>query len=99
MALRREQVGPWRVEDAVPLAALTGREPLLPPRALVADLPGVDLAPEELLVVAHGRDVSRPGPTEGEAALLLAGRLVAVARAVPGGWHPAVVLREDGAAP
>ena len=98
VALRRERVGPWRVEDATPLGELTGREALLPPRALVADLPEVSLAPEELSAVAHGRDLGRPGPTEGEAALLLDGRLVAVARAVPGGWHPAVVLRGDGAA-
>jgi tRNA pseudouridine55 synthase len=90
--LRREAVGPWRVSEALPLAGLTGREPLLPPRALVSELPGVELAPEEVLLVGHGRDVPRAGPTRGEAALLEGGRLVAVARAVPAGWHPAVVL-------
>jgi hypothetical protein len=36
--------------------------------------------------------VERPGPTAGEAALVELGRLVAVGRAVPNGWHPAVVL-------
>ncbi len=92
--LRRERVGEWRVEDATPLERLTGDEPLLAPRELVAHLPGVALEAEELAAVGHGRDVARPGPTEGEAALLLDGRLVAVARAVPGGWHPAVVLAE-----
>ena len=90
--LRRESIGPWRVADATPLAELTGAEPLLPARALVEDLRQVPLASEELARVAHGRDVAREGPTEGEAALLDGDRLVAVARAVPLGWHPVVVL-------
>jgi tRNA pseudouridine55 synthase len=91
-ALRREQIGPWRVEQAMPLAGLTGAEPLLPARALVGELHRVALTPEELIAVGHGRTVSREGPTEGEAALLDGERLVAVARAVPAGWHPVVVL-------
>lgn len=90
--LRRERIGPWRVEAAHQLGALTGRETLLPPRELVRELPGVELSPEETALVGHGRDIVREGPTEGEAALLDGGRLVAVARAVPSGWHPAVVL-------
>ena len=93
--LRREAVGDWRVEDATHLERLTGSEPLLAPRALVADLPGVPLEPEESAAVRHGRDLARPGGTEGEAALLSEGRLVAVARAVPGGWHPVVVLADE----
>jgi tRNA pseudouridine55 synthase len=96
--LRRERVGEWRVEDATSLEQLTGSEPLLAPRALVADLPGVSLEPEERAAVRHGRDVARPGPTEGEAALLFEERLLAVARGVPGGWHPVVVL-PDGVDP
>ena len=96
--LRREMVGDWRVEDATPLERLSGSEPLLSPRALVADLPEVPLEPEESAAVRHGRDVARPDSTEGEAALLADGRLVAVARAVPGGWHPVVVLA-DGVDP
>ena len=91
--LRRERIGPWRVEGAHPLVALTGRETLLPARELVGELPGIELAPDEVTLVGHGRDVARPEPTAGEAALLDGGRLVAVAQAVPAGWHPAVVLR------
>ncbi len=94
--LRRERIGPCGVEAAVPLADLTGREPLLPPRALVADLPAIELSAEEISAVAHGRDVRRPGATAGEAALCEGERLVAVARAVPEGWHPAVVLVPSG---
>jgi tRNA pseudouridine55 synthase len=91
--LRRERIGPWRVESAHPLAELTGGETLLPARELVGELPGIELAPDEVTLVGHGRDVIRPEPTAGEAALLEGGRLVAVAQAVPAGWHPAVVLR------
>ncbi len=97
--LRRERIGPWAVEDAVPLAALTGAEVLLPPRAVVAGLPEVALSPEEALGVMFGRDVVRCGPTEGESALLLGTRLVAVARAAPSGWHPQVVLPREGGEP
>jgi len=90
--LRRERIGPWPVGAAHRLGELTGQETLLPPRELVNDLPGVALSPEEVALVGHGRDVPRAGPTAGEAALLDGDRLVAVARAVPEGWHPAVVV-------
>jgi tRNA pseudouridine55 synthase len=89
--LRRLGIGAWRVEDAHPLAGLTGREPLLPPRDLVAALPGVALSDAEAALVQHGRDVARVGAA-GEAALLHEDRLVAVATASETGWHPAVVL-------
>ena len=91
-ALRREQIGPWRVEDATALAALTGRESLRAARELVQELPGIELTPEEAVLVGHGRDIAREGPTSGEAALVAGDRLIAVAQAVPSGWHPAVVL-------
>ncbi len=90
--LRRERIGPWAVEHAIPLAELTGSESLLPPKALVADLERVELSPDEAIAVGHGRVVPRPGPTAGEAALLVGERLLAVARATPGGWQPTVVL-------
>lgn len=90
--LRRERIGPWLVEAAHPLDGLTGQESLLSPRELVSDLPAVALEPEEVVLVRHGRDVAREGPTAGEAALLDGASLVAVARAAPAGWHPAVVL-------
>lgn len=91
-ALRRERIGPFGVEDAVPLDRVTGAERLIPAERLVAGLPSVPLAEAEVGAVAHGRDVKREGETSGEAALLADGRLVAIGQAVPGGWHPAVVL-------
>ncbi|HEU5220249.1 MAG TPA: tRNA pseudouridine(55) synthase TruB [Gemmatimonadales bacterium] len=90
--LRREKIGPWRVDQARPLAGLDGSEPLLPPRSLVDDLAAVSLDAEEIIAVGHGRTIRRDGVSEGEAALLDGQRLVAVARAAPGGWHPVVVL-------
>jgi tRNA pseudouridine55 synthase len=95
-SLRRVRIGPWDVDRAMPLASLTGREALLPPLALLAGLPEVPLTADELPSVRLGRDVTRAGPTEGEAALVDEGRLVAVARAVPNGWHPAVVMPPPG---
>ena len=96
--LRREQVGSWRVADAHPLAALTGGEPLLPVETLVDELPRVPLGPDEARAARHGRDVVRPDAVEDEAALCEGDRLVAVARRVTGGWHPAVVLPEGAPA-
>ena len=101
-ALRREQIGSWRVESAYPLATLTGREPLLPPQDLVAELPRVMLSPAEVSAVRQGRDLARPdlAGDGDEAALFDGDRLVGIGRRIPGGWHPAVVLAETvGAAP
>jgi len=91
-ALRRIRIGPWSVEQAEPLASLTGREALLPALTLLSGLPEVPVAAEEMPALRVGREIARPGPTEGEAALVENGRLVAVGRASPLGWHPAVVL-------
>ena len=92
--LRRLAIGPWNVEDAVPLAGLAGTEPLLPPLALLDGLPVVELDADELVMVRVGRDVARPGASAAEAALTHAGRLVAVGTATSLGWHPTVVLPE-----
>jgi tRNA pseudouridine55 synthase len=94
-ALRRIRIGPWSVEQAEPLGSLTGREALLPPLALLRGLPEVAVAGDEMPALRVGREILRPGPTEGEAALVANGRLVAVGRASPRGWHPAVVLPPD----
>jgi tRNA pseudouridine55 synthase len=90
-ALRREAIGAFQVTQAVPLDGLEAGT-LIPPESLVAGLAQVELRDDETAAVSHGRAVLREGSTAGEAALLGGGRLVAVARAVPGGWHPSVVL-------
>ena len=89
--LRREWIGTLRVADAHPLDTIDAGTVLLPPLDLVAHLPRVELDPEELAAVSHGRPVARD-LTTGEAALVREGRLVAVAEATPAGWHPRVVL-------
>ncbi len=91
-ALRREAVGRFEVDEAMPLDRLDPAGPVVSPEALVADLPSVVLEYDEAAAVAHGRDVRRAEQPQGEAALFAGGKLVAVARAVPGGWHPALVL-------
>jgi tRNA pseudouridine55 synthase len=90
-ALRREAIGAFQVTQAVTLDGLEAGT-LIPPESLVAGLAQVELRDDETAAVSHGRAVLREGSTAGEAALLAGGRLVAVARAVPGGWHPSVVL-------
>lgn len=98
--LRRERIGPWRVEDAFPLAGLTGAEPLLAPAALVAELERIPLSSEEARLVRHGKDLDRPAAGPGmQAALYEGDELVAVARRVSHGWHPAVVLPSSNGSP
>jgi tRNA pseudouridine55 synthase len=95
-ALRREAIGGIRVEDALPLAALEGRVPLLPPEAVLEHLPPVDLAAAEAADVAHGRPVRRDGGTAALVRLMADRRLVAVARR-DGEWlRPVVVLEGPG---
>jgi tRNA pseudouridine55 synthase len=94
--LRREAIGPLRVEEAVALDALSPAK-VIPARRVVADLPQVELDDAAHEAVAHGRAVADPRaarlPDDGtEVALLHGGELVAMARA-DGGWlRPQVVL-------
>jgi tRNA pseudouridine55 synthase len=90
-SLRREWIGPLRVEDAVPLDALDPGTPLLPPLALIGGLPRVEVGAEEAGGIRHGRPVVRPGAL-GEAALVHEGDLVAVAEGAGESWQPRVVL-------
>jgi len=95
--LRRERIGSWRVEEAFPLAELRAETPLLPAELLVADLPRVELTPDEVRAVRHGRDVVREPAGEGEgaeAALVGEHGLVGIGRRAGAGWHPAVVLHD-----
>ena len=60
-ALRREAIGPLRVEDAVALDALTGDTPLIPLRRLLGHLPAVELDEAARIDVLHGRPVPAGG--------------------------------------
>jgi tRNA pseudouridine55 synthase len=106
-ALRRESIGPLRVEQAVPLDRVD-QEALLPPLAVLGHLPSVEVTETEALSLGHGRSIARrraaagfgsqspdrsavPGSAE-LVALTSGGRLIAVARWIDDGLHPEVVL-------
>jgi tRNA pseudouridine55 synthase len=96
IALRREAIGSLQVDDAIPLDQL-GPSAVLPPRAVLRDLPAVDLEEASLQAVTHGRPVVDSGEGgkrgSGEAVALLSGDdLVAIARVENGWLKPAVVL-------
>ena len=70
-ALVRTAIGGWRVEDAVPLDALTAdtlSQHLQPALAAVADLPQIQLSAKQLTEIRHGRPIAKPkskaGPAE-----------------------------------
>jgi tRNA pseudouridine55 synthase len=90
-ALRREAIGPLRVEDAVALERLMPSD-LLPAREVLRHLPSWELDEPDRLAVSHGRSVPADPAPPGDVALLHAGELVAVARAEAGWLRPSVVL-------
>lgn len=89
-ALRREAIGSLRVEDALPPERL-GPGALLPPAAVLRDLPALELDAGEYAAVRHGRPVRREAPA-GDVALLWQGDLLAVARSEDAWLRPSVVL-------
>jgi tRNA pseudouridine55 synthase len=92
VGLRREAIGPLRVEDAVPLDQVS-RQAVRPARAVLGHLPAVELDEQARADVLHGRPVAEArGPEGGEVALLAGGELIGVARRVDGWLRPAVVL-------
>jgi tRNA pseudouridine55 synthase len=95
-SLRREAIGPLRVESAVSLEQL-GPAALMPPARVLGAMPAVSLSESEVEAVRHGRPVVDSGEAgkrgSGEAvALLETGELIAVARADAGWLRPMVVL-------
>ncbi len=92
LALTRTRVGPFRLEDALPPAAVTPAL-LQDAAALVAELPRRDLDAREREAVVHGRAVAGGGMTQaGSVALFADGRLVAVAESAGDVLKPRVVL-------
>jgi len=93
--LRREAIGPLRVEEALPLDQLTPAA-VVPPQAVLDHLPSVVLEGAEVEAVTHGRAVMDPRDGQGRndqpVALLARGALIAVARPREGWLHPTVVL-------
>jgi tRNA pseudouridine55 synthase len=94
-SLRREAIGPLRVEDSTRLAELTAGA-LIPAPYILGDMGRVELDPEMQVAVSHGRaivDTGAAGRGSGtDVALLADGELIAVARAEGGMLRPTVVL-------
>ena len=92
-ALRRLAIGPWRVEDALPAAALEGGRPALRPLAdAVAHLPALEVDAPDAEAVSHGRKIAAPAPADGPVAVFGNGALLAVSEWRDGFLAPLVVL-------
>ena len=101
-ALRRTAVGPFRVEDAVPLEDAEARartgimaDRLTPMQAALADGPRVPVPADQMAALRNGRDLpSPPGLPDSERVGLIGpdGELAAVARARDGRLYPYKVL-------
>jgi tRNA pseudouridine55 synthase len=106
VALRRTGVGPFRLEDALPLARLEedpegGRATLLPPEALVAGLPRLEVSPEDARRFCHGQPIPGEGaPPLAEMALFgPGGRFLGVGLEGPDGRVAPVRLVAGGNEP
>ncbi len=100
-ALRRTAVGPWRVEEALPLDALKPDAPpaLRPMAEAVAHLPALRVGPETAAAVAHGRKIEEAARLDGPVAVYGAEELLAVAEWREGHYAPLVVLAPDASRP
>ena len=90
--LQRTAVGAFAIDRSVAPSKLTTAnlvDHLLPPRTAVEHLPGIELSPEQLVEVGHGRmitmDVSRP-PAAEYAAVNRQGQLIAILAPGRKGW-------------
>jgi tRNA pseudouridine55 synthase len=106
MALRRTGVGPFRLEEALPLARVEedpegARAALLPPEALVAGLPRLEATPEDARRFCHGQPIGcGTAPPEAEMALFApGGRFLGVGLSGPGGMVAPVRLVAGGNEP
>jgi tRNA pseudouridine55 synthase len=95
-SLTRTAVGPFRLADAVPAAAVTAGD-LRDPDELVAELPRRELTAAERDAVVHGRPLrAGNGKREtGNVALFAEGKLVAVAQVVGDLLKARVVVAEE----
>jgi tRNA pseudouridine55 synthase len=96
IALRREAIGSLSVDEAVTLERLD-QSAVLPPHAVLGDMPAIDLDEASALAVSHGRPVAYSGEawkrgSGNEVALLSGDDLVAIGRMEDGWLKPAVVL-------
>ncbi len=92
-ALRRLAVGPWTVEQALPLAEVAAAGAALRPMAdAVRHLHALEVEPAAAEALAHGRRIEGGAPLDGPVAVFGAGSLLAVAEWREGSYAPLVVL-------
>ncbi len=91
-ALRREAIGPLRVDDAVTLDEVQPGIVLRPLVEVMGHLPSAAVDEDELKDVEHGRAIRAPSGLDGTTVLCHGNDLVAVAEADQGWLHPKVVL-------
>jgi tRNA pseudouridine55 synthase len=91
-ALRRERIGSLDVGDAVPLDRLGPDTPMLPPEAVLPDLPRQAMDDADAAAVRHGRQIPAALETTGPVALMHAHRLLAIGDVAAGMVQPRVVL-------
>jgi len=94
VALRRESIGTLQVDDALLLDDIDGPASLLPPLAVLGQLPRVELDEAARVFVQHGRAIGQgAGGAEGANVALVQGQqLVAVAEVRGEQLQPVVVL-------
>ena len=91
--MRREQVGRFRVDDAVALEKVSQTTVLVSPLDLVGDMPRVELTAAEVAAVRQGRVVGAVPPMAEQTTALVQGReLVAIGTPRGGRWQPVTVL-------
>lgn len=92
-ALRRVQVGSFRIEHAVTIEDIRASGLVVrPPQQALSSLPHLTLSTEDAAAIRQGRAV--PARHEGDRAALLTadGLLLAIAERGEGAWRPRVVL-------
>ncbi|HEY8266912.1 MAG TPA: tRNA pseudouridine(55) synthase TruB [Steroidobacteraceae bacterium] len=104
-ALRRTATGGFVIDDAVTLETLEAMAPdarlerLLPVDVLVADMPRVDLAPDDVERFRHGVAVAAAGTASGRCVVYGAGELLGLADVDTGVAKPSRLLAEPAREP
>lgn len=91
-ALERTASGRFSLEDAVPLATLTAepdwRTYMIAPLDALDDMPRIELSPEDVAHIAHGRSIPADAPDDLTATAVYGSELAAIVVARGGAWHP-----------
>jgi tRNA pseudouridine55 synthase len=91
-SLRRRSVGPFNVNESIPLDDVSPATKLRPSVEAVAHLPVLPVNEELHRRIAHGQPVVVACEGEGPIAVVAGGKLVAIAVPVEGSLKPKVVL-------